>query len=57
VLAESLTQPIADEAAGLEALEASLCTAVHEQTMADVPLGSFLSGGINSSLVTALLQA
>lgn len=42
---------------GLEALEAALQQAVAEQAIADVPLGAFLSGGIDSALITALLQA
>jgi len=57
LLAESLAEPLRDQAAGLEALEAALSTAVQQQSLADVPLGSFLSGGIDSSLITALLQA
>lgn len=56
-LADSLAEPFTDPAAGLEALEAALHTAVQQQSLADVPLGSFLSGGIDSSLITALLQA
>ncbi len=52
-----LSDPILDISAGLEALETALITAVKQQSMADVPLGSFLSGGIDSSLITALLQA
>jgi asparagine synthase (glutamine-hydrolysing) len=57
MLAESLAEPFRDPAAGLEALEVALGTAVQQQSLADVPLGSFLSGGIDSSLITALLQA
>jgi asparagine synthase (glutamine-hydrolysing) len=51
------TQPIASESEGLQALELTLTEAVQLQSLADVPLGSFLSGGIDSSLITALLQA
>ena len=47
----------ASESEALEALEVTLQQAVAEQAIADVPLGAFLSGGIDSSLITALLQA
>ena len=43
-----------DEAA--EALEAALRTAVTRQLMADVPLGAFLSGGIDSSSIVAFMS-
>jgi asparagine synthase (glutamine-hydrolysing) len=55
-IAESLTRPFTDQAEALEALEQALGEAVQLQSLADVPLGSFLSGGIDSSLITALLQ-
>lgn len=41
----------------VEALEQTLKNAVASQMMADVPLGAFLSGGVDSSLIVALMQA
>lgn len=49
--------PFADVTEALAALDTALRQAVREQAIADVPLGCFLSGGIDSSLITALLQA
>jgi len=40
----------------VDALEEALTRSVKLQSIADVPLGAFLSGGVDSSLVAALLQ-
>src|SRR5206468_7628598 len=56
VVRSGLDQPIHDEAEALEELERTLATAIRGQSMADVPVGAFLSGGVDSSTICALYQ-
>lgn len=45
-----------DDREGLALLEERLSRAVRGQMLADVPVGAFLSGGVDSSLIVALMQ-
>ena len=56
VVEEGLREPIAHESEALELLESALGTAIRAQSFADVPVGAFLSGGIDSSTIVALYQ-
>jgi len=56
VVDKGSSSPIGDEIEAIELLESVLRESVEQQSVADVPLGSFLSGGVDSSLITALMQ-
>jgi asparagine synthase (glutamine-hydrolysing) len=49
-----LVNAVTDEKQALDLYRKKLYTAVEGQMLSDVPLGTFLSGGIDSSLVTAV---
>jgi len=57
VAREGLRHPFHTEADALRDLEVTLGAAIAAQSIADVPLGAFLSGGVDSSLIAALMQA
>ena len=48
---------ISSEEEVLETLEQQLKDSVRVQSLADVPLGAFLSGGVDSSCIVSLMQA
>jgi len=48
---------ISDDDEAVQALEEKLGDSVRIQSLADVPLGAFLSGGVDSSAIVALMQA
>jgi asparagine synthase (glutamine-hydrolysing) len=48
--------PITNDAEAVDALEQRLVGAIQLQSLADVPVGAFLSGGVDSSTIVALMQ-
>jgi asparagine synthase (glutamine-hydrolysing) len=56
VVVAGAQQPITDEVEAISMLEQRLAEAVRLQSLADVPLGAFLSGGVDSSAIVALMQ-
>jgi asparagine synthase (glutamine-hydrolysing) len=56
VVRSGFDDQIEDEAEALDLLEVALGQAVRGQSVADVPVAAFLSGGIDSSTIVALYQ-
>ncbi len=56
VVRNGLADPIVNEKEAVSMLDDTLRKAVALQAVADVPLGAFLSGGVDSSTIAALMQ-
>jgi asparagine synthase (glutamine-hydrolysing) len=56
VVRQGLDNPLSDLPEALDTLEQALGRAIRDESMADVPVGAFLSGGVDSSTIVALYQ-
>ncbi|WP_282021745.1 asparagine synthase (glutamine-hydrolyzing) [Ruegeria faecimaris] len=56
VVTEARANPYPDDETAIAEIESELLRAVGERMVADVPVGTFLSGGVDSSLITAMMQ-
>ena len=56
VVRRGLANPIQDETEALTLLEDAIATSIRGESVADVPVGAFLSSGIDSSTVVALYR-
>lgn len=56
VVSAGLHDQFDDEAEAIDVLDQHLTDAVNLQSLADVSLGAFLSGGVDSSVIVALMQ-
>lgn len=58
IVQQGLAEPFAGSPeAAVDALESRMLSSIGDQMLADVPLGAFLSGGVDSSAVVSLMQA
>ncbi len=57
VVRSARANPLAlSDAEAIEHLDQAITSAVSRQMLADVPLGAFLSGGVDSSLIVSMMQ-